>query len=133
MSLLRRRREWSDGDRFRFRGAALRANDDVDFAAEGGEKAHEPFDGEIPEPAAQHARDVGLANAHDLRGLGLTQLSLENDVVNATDQARLEQMGFRFGVAEIGKNIPRPSPDGLPMTRYCSISDHRHGDFTINY
>ena len=79
------------------------AHNDIHVAAELGEHANQAFDGDIAKVPAQQPRHVGLTETHTTGGLGLVQLAFADDLANTGDQASLQEMSLRVGVAEVGE------------------------------
>jgi hypothetical protein len=91
----------------------VRAHDDFNVLIEFHQEPQQPFNRELPELAAQHLRDIGLADAEQRGGLGLFHAALFHDGVDLEDQLRLDQMIFRIRYADILEDIP--APDLIPF------------------
>ena len=83
---------------------AVTPNDDLDVTTQLRQHPHEPLDRHVAELAAKEARHIGLAEPHPLGGFDLCQISCADDLAQAGNQPRLQQMGFMVGVAHICKN-----------------------------
>ena len=88
-------------------GRARLSDDDVDIdiAAERDEQAEQALQGILAEVAPQEPRHVGPGKAEQATGLGLGSAALAQDVVDAADQLRLEQVGVGVGVPEVGEDV----------------------------
>ena len=78
---------------------------DIDIAAKTGQKAHQAFDGHVPELPVEQARHVRLAETQAFGRCSLGQVVRANDPLNSGHQFRFEQMRFGVGVAEVSKDI----------------------------
>ena len=79
--------------------------DDVHVLIEGDEETQKALHGELAEVAAQHLRDIGLADAEEGSGLDLFQAALFHDRIDLEDQLCLDQVLFGVGQAEVFKYV----------------------------
>lgn len=120
------------------------AQHDFDLAAETPQHSHQAFDGNIAELTACQSRYVRLAETHAFTGFGSGEAMVGYDFGDASDEPRLQEMGFRVGVAEIREKIPASAPDGgfignngLPLRRAKSTAlaifiPRRSGTFRLS-
>jgi hypothetical protein len=65
----------------------------------------EPLDGVFVELAFEHARDLGLANAHELPRFRLRELSLIGEPIDFRHDLSFQEMRLRIRQSEVGENI----------------------------
>lgn len=76
---------------------------DVDLASQAHQNPHDALYRHIPKLTLQQARNVRLAESHDLRGLSLCQLLLANQLVYPSYKLGFEQMGIGICISKICK------------------------------
>jgi hypothetical protein len=86
--------------------ATVRLDDDFNILIEGHEEPQQAFDGERPEIAAEHFRDIGLLDAEQIGGRGLFQTALFHDAVDLEDKLGLDQMLIGVLHTEILEHVP---------------------------
>ena len=83
------------------------------------QKTHDPIERVVRELAPQQPGDVGLSHAHHLGSLGLAPSFAIDDVLELAHQLGFDEMIFRVGEAEIGKDVPA-------ATSYAGTTDAWH-------
>jgi hypothetical protein len=78
---------------------------DLDVLAEGGEKVHEALDGKGAGAVAHQGGDVRLLDAEDLASFGLLEAATFDEAVNLESKLSFQDLLFRMGEAEVGKDI----------------------------
>jgi hypothetical protein len=73
--------------------------------AEGGQKVHEPLDGEVAGLPTHQTGNMRLPNAQHRAGLCLCESPILDQPVDLEPEAGLESLPFRVGKAEVGKNV----------------------------
>ncbi len=72
---------------------------------EGGEKIHQPFDGESARAVAHQGGDVRLLDAQDPSGFGLPEAAAFDKTVNLQGELGFQQLLLGMGKTEVSKNI----------------------------
>ena len=97
---------------------------DLNIAVECSKKSHEPVNGIFTESPFEHARYLGLTNAHKFSGLGLRKFALIGETIYLRHDLCLEEMRFCIRPSQIGEDILAASYD-------IDFSDH--GFFSFNH
>jgi len=82
-----------------------RAHCDLNVLPEGGQKLHQPLDGEGAGPSAHERGDVWLPDPEDLPGLGLREAALPDEAVDLQRQIGLELLALGMGESEIAEDV----------------------------
>src|SRR4029077_9140162 len=88
-----------------FPGLTCGPDDDFDIATQSVEESGEPIEGEAVELTPQEGRNLGLIDAEDARGLGLSQLPFGDDVTDSLDQLRLGEQFLRVLEGQVGEDV----------------------------
>ena len=80
-------------------------------------KRYETMKKKAVELAAQNSRDIGQADADQLRGLGLRYFPGADDLLQARHKLSLEQMRLRIGDPHVREDVA--SAIGPRFARYC--------------
>ena len=75
-------------------------NFDFDMAAESGQKAHQPFEGDFGEFSSQDFRQLGLSGSNPSRGGALGQAERRDCFVQPKDEFGLEKMLFGVSASD---------------------------------
>jgi hypothetical protein len=91
----------------------MRFHDNLHILIQRDQEAQQAFDGELAEVAAQHLRDIGLADAEQICRLHLLQSAFLQDRVNLEHELRLNQVLFGIGHAYILEHVAAASRHGF--------------------
>jgi hypothetical protein len=74
----------------------MRSYHDFNILIEGHKEAQEALNGKLPEFAAEHLGDIGLANAEQIGRLDLFQPAFLHESVDFEDKPRFDHMVVRI-------------------------------------
>ena len=119
-------RDGNELDTSGFASLLMRFDHDLDILIERHEKAKKALHRKLPEFAAQHLRNIGLAYADQTGRLDLFQSALLQNRVDFEDELRLDAMFVCFRLAEIIEHVP--AADLLsPFVHGSSSAIRKHG------
>ena len=95
----------NDLHRRRIVPTAMRFHHNLDILIEGYQEAQQAFDGELAELAAQHLRDIWLANSEQLGSFHLLEAASFQDCVNLENQLCLNLMLLGVRHTDVLKDI----------------------------
>src|ERR1035438_4933935 len=78
---------------------------DFNVLAQGGQKVHEPLDGEVAGLPAHQTGNMRLPDSQNRASLCLGESAILDQQVDLERDPGLELLPFRVGKAEVGKNV----------------------------
>src|ERR1035437_9407845 len=84
---------------------AGRPHGNFNVLAEGGQKVHEPLDGEVAGLPTHQTGNMRLPDAQNRAGLCLCESPILDQPVDLEREAGLEWLPFRVGKAEVGNKV----------------------------
>src|ERR1700722_3046259 len=94
---------------------AVRLHDNLHVLIQRHQKPQQAFDGELAEVAAQHFRDIGLADSEQIGRFHLLESAFLQDRVNLEYELRLDQVLFGVGHADILEYVAAAGHERSPL------------------
>ena len=80
-------------------------DDNLDISTQGRQKSQQSFNRVVPKVSPEQARNVRLRQPELLRRIYLPEPALANDLVDAGDELRLQQVSVGLGTPEISEHV----------------------------